>query len=58
MKDAREQQTHIDELNNYIKIQEARIDAMQAKICGALAALQTGKALDVVAVIEILRGVK
>jgi hypothetical protein len=56
MRDLREQQTHIDELNNYIKIQDARIDAMQLKMRGALAALQTGAALDVVAAIEILRG--
>jgi hypothetical protein len=55
MKEARELQTHIDELNNYIKIQDARIDSMQLKMRGALSALQTGTALDVVAAIEILR---
>lgn len=36
--------------------QNKEIQRLQAKIRGALAALQTGKALDVVAAIEILRG--
>jgi len=58
MKEQREMQTHIDELNNHIKIQNARIDSMQLKMRGALAALQTGTALDVVAAIAILRGAK
>jgi uncharacterized protein (DUF934 family) len=38
--------------------QDKEIQRLQAKIRGALAALQTGAALDVVAAIEILRGVK
>lgn len=58
MKEARELQTLFDELERHIKAQAAEIDRMQAKIRGALAALQTGTALDVVAAIEILRGAK
>ena len=55
MKEARELQTLIDELNNYIKIQDAKIDFMQNKMRWALAALQTGAAIDVVVAIQILR---
>jgi hypothetical protein len=58
MKEQREIQTHMDELNSYIKIQDARIDSMQLKMRGALAALQTGHSIDVLAAIEILRGNK
>lgn len=38
--------------------QDKEIQRLQGKICAALAALQTGKELDVVAAIEILRGLK
>lgn len=56
MKEHRELQTLIDELERHITHQGKEVDRLQAKIRGALAALQTGTALDVVAAIEILRG--
>ena len=55
MKEARELQTLIDELGRYIVNQDNEIERLQAKMRGALSALQTGTALDVVAAIEILR---
>ena len=55
MKEARELQTLIDELERHIRAQADMIDRMQAKMRGALSALQTGTALDVVVAIEILR---
>ena len=58
MKEARELQTLLDELERHIRSQASLIDSLQAKMRGALAALQTGTALDVVAAIEILRGAK
>ena len=58
MKEARELQTLLDELERHIREQASLIDNLQAKMRGALAALQTGTALDVVAAIEILRGAK
>lgn len=72
MKEQRELQTLIDRLEAYIKAQAEQIAAQtekinhfaakimqtQLSIRAALAALQTGKSLDVVAAIEILRGVK
>ncbi len=58
MKEARELQTLLDELERHIRAQASLIDSLQAKMRAALAALQTGKALDVVAAIEILRGEK
>jgi len=58
MKEARELQTLIEQLNSYIKIQDAKIDFMQNKMRGALAALQTGHDIDVVAAIQILRGLE
>ena len=58
MKEARELQTLIDELERHIRAQASLIDSLQAKMRGALSALQTGAALDVVAAIEILRSEK
>jgi len=55
MKEARELQTFTDQLHTHIKLQDAEIDRFRSKMRGALAALQTGTALDVVAAIEILR---
>jgi len=55
MKEARELQTLIEQLERHVRLQTILIDGLQAKIRGALAALQTGAALDVVAAIEILR---
>ena len=46
----------LDELLGIIADQDIQIERLQAKMRGALAALQTGTALDVVAAIEILRG--
>lgn len=45
----------IDDLLKIIAEQDEEIERLQIKICGALAALRTGIALDVVAAIEILR---
>jgi len=58
MKEARELQTLLDELERHVRLQESLIDSLQAKMRGALSALQTGTALDVVVAIEILRGAK
>ena len=58
MREARELQTFTDQLHNHIKLQDAEIDRLRSKMRGALAALQTGAALDVVVAIEILRGAK
>lgn len=69
MKEARELQTLIDQLDRYIKEQDEQIKAlhkqvhhlagevvsMNRAIGAALAALQTGTALDVAAAIAILR---
>ena len=55
MKEARELQTFTDQLHSHIKLQDNEIDRLKLKIRAALAALQTGKAIDVVAAIEILR---
>lgn len=56
MREQRELQTLLDQLEAHIREQASLIDSLQAKMRGALAALQTGTALDVVAAIEILRG--
>jgi len=48
----------IDDFERFAINQDKEIQRLQAKIRGALAALQTGTALDVVAAIEILRGEK
>jgi ATP-dependent Clp protease ATP-binding subunit ClpA len=72
MKEQRELQTLIDQLERYVKEQDEQIKAlhkqvhhlaaevvsMNRSIGAALAALQTGKEIDVAAAIEILRGVK
>jgi hypothetical protein len=58
MREARELQTFTDQLHSHIKLQDAEIDRLRSKMRGALAALQTGAALDVVVAIEILRGAK
>jgi hypothetical protein len=55
MKEARELQTLIEQLERHVRLQASLIDSLQAKMRGALAALRTGAALDVVAAIEILR---
>ena len=48
----------LDELLSIVADQDEQIERLRAKMRGALAALQTGTALDVVAAIEILRGEK
>jgi hypothetical protein len=48
----------LDELLGIIADQDIQIERLQAKMRGALAALQTGTTLDVVAAIEILKGEK
>ena len=58
MRETRELQTLLDELERHISSQASLIDSLQAKLRGALSALQTGTALDVVAAIEILRSAK
>ena len=56
MKEARELQTLIEQLNSYINAQTRQIESLQDKLRGALSALQTGHDIDVVAAIKILRG--
>lgn len=56
MKEARELQTLIEQLNSYINAQTRQIESLQDKMRGALSALQTGHDIDVVAAIKILRG--
>ena len=58
MRETRELQTLLDELERHVRSQASLIDSLQAKMRGALSALQTGTALDVVAAIEILKGAK
>tara|TARA_R110000822_G_C14965727_1_gene456682 strand:- start:281 stop:511 length:231 start_codon:yes stop_codon:yes gene_type:complete len=48
----------LDELLGIVAEQDEQIERLRAKMRGALAALQTGAAVDVVAAIEILRGEK
>jgi hypothetical protein len=45
----------LNELLGIVAGQDIRIERLQSKMRGALAALQTGAALDVVAAIEILK---
>ena len=45
----------ISEIEGIIREQDDEIERLRSKMRGALAALQTGAALDVVAAIEILR---
>lgn len=56
MKETREFQTLIEQLNSYINAQTRQIESLQDKMRGALSALQTGHDIDVVAAIKILRG--
>ena len=56
MKESRELQTLIEQLNSYINAQTRQIESLQDKMRGALSALQTGHDIDVVAAIKILRG--
>ena len=58
MKEHIELHNTINSFERFASNQDKEIQRLQAKIRGALAALQTGKALDVVAAIEILRGEK
>jgi hypothetical protein len=72
MNEQRELKTFTEQLHSHIALQdeqiaaqtetihdfEAQIVKTSAAIRAALAALQTGTALDVLAAIEILRGVK
>ena len=58
MKEHTELHNTINSFEQFAINQDKEIQRLQAKIRGALAALQTGKAIDVVAAIEILRGEK
>jgi len=58
MKEHQELHNTINSFERFAINQDKEIQRLQAKIRGALAALQTGKAIDVVAAIEILRGEK
>jgi hypothetical protein len=58
MKEQRELHNTISGFERFAINQDKEIQRLQAKIRGALAALQTGAALDVVAAIEILRSEK
>jgi hypothetical protein len=58
MREARELQTQIEQLERLSINRYAEIYRLKLKIRAALAALQTGKAIDVVAAIEILRSVQ
>jgi len=53
-----EQKETIQMLHNNIHDYAAEIVRMRSKVRGALAALQTGHDVDIVAAIEILRSVK
>ena len=56
MKEHQELHNTINSFERFAINQDKKIQRLQAKIRAALAALQTGTALDVVAAIEILRG--
>jgi hypothetical protein len=56
MNETKELHAAINSFERFAINQDKEIQRLQAKIRGALAALQTGKAIDVVAAIEILRG--
>ena len=58
MKEHIELHNTINSFERFAIAQDKEIQRLQAKIRAALAALQTGQALDVVAAIEILRGEK
>lgn len=55
MREARELQTQIEQLERCCTDQHSELYRLRLKIRAALAALRTGIALDVVAAIEILR---
>ena len=55
MREARELQTQIEQLERCCTDQHSELYRLKLKIRAALAALRTGIALDVVAAIEILR---
>jgi uncharacterized coiled-coil protein SlyX len=55
MKEQTAAQRAIDDLERHVTYQDSEIQRLQRQIRAALAALQTGAALDVVAAIEILR---
>jgi hypothetical protein len=55
MREVRELQTQIDELVKHIALQDVNINRLRLTIRAALAALQTGNALDVVVAIKLLR---
>ena len=56
MNETKELHAAINSFERFAINQDKEIQRLQAKIRAALAALQTGAALDVVAAIEILRG--
>lgn len=58
MKEQHELHNAISGFERFAINQDKEIQRLQDKIRAALAALQTGAALDVVAAIEILRGEK
>ena len=58
MKEHIELHNTINSFERFAINQDKEIQRLQNKIRGALAALQTGTALDVVVAIEILRGEK
>jgi hypothetical protein len=55
MREARELQTQIEQLERCCTDQHSDIYRLRLKIRAALAALQTGHSMDIVAAIEILR---
>ena len=56
MKEARELQTQIEQLERCCTDQHSELYRLRLKIRAALSALQTGHDIDVVAAIKILRG--
>ena len=58
MNEAKELHQTINGFERFAIAQDKEITRLQARIRGALAALQTGKEIDVAAAIEILRGEK
>jgi hypothetical protein len=55
MREARELQTQIEQLERCCTDQHSDIYRLRLKIRAALAALQTGHSMDIVAAIKILR---
>ena len=58
MNEAKELHVAINGFERFALAQDKEIQRLRAKIRGALAALETGKEVDVAAAIEILRGVQ